>query len=128
MNEIVEDLYTGMVKFTPEFNLEGLKIEVEVDDDIIQRIDKILSRSAELLHGALPALDGSDRQTETYRDLIKNMWNCLSCGAQFGIKQVECPLCKTFRPLETFDNIMHRPEKVSSDEIEALKLRRKIEK
>jgi len=128
MNEIVEDLYTGMVKFTPEFNLEGLKIEVEVDDDIIERIDKILSRSAELLHGTLPALDGSDRQTETYRDLIKNMWNCLSCGAQFGIKQVECPLCKTFRPLETFDNIMHRPEKVSSDEIEALKLRRKIEK
>ena len=128
MNEIVEDLYTGMVKFTPEFNLEGLKIEVEVDDDIIERIDKILSRSAELLHGTLPALDGSDRQTETYRDLIKNMWNCLSCGAKFGIKQVECPLCKTYRPLETFDNIMHRPEKVSSDEIEALKLRRKIEK
>lgn len=81
MNGIVDDLYTGMVKFTPEFNLEGLKIEVDVDDDIIQRIDKILSRSAELLHGTLPALDGSDRHTETYRDLIKNMWNCLSCGA-----------------------------------------------
>jgi len=35
MNDIVEDLYTGMVKFTPELNLEGLKIEVDVDDDII---------------------------------------------------------------------------------------------
>jgi hypothetical protein len=41
---------------------------------------------------------------------------------------VECPLCKTFRPLETFSNILHRPEKVAVDEIEALKLRRKIEK
>jgi len=61
MNDIVDDLYKGLVKFSPEINLEGLKIEVDVDDDIIQRIDKLLSRSAELLHGTLPALDGSDR-------------------------------------------------------------------
>ena len=44
------------------------------------------------------------------------------------MKHVECPLCKIFRPLETYDNILHRPDKVSSDEIEVLKLRRKIEK
>lgn len=76
----------------------------------------------------LPALDGSDRCTDTYRNLIKNVWNCLSCGALFGTKQVECPLCKTFRPMETYDNLLHRPDKVTQDEIEALKLRRKIEK
>ena len=56
------------------------------------------------------------------------MWNCLSCGAQFSSKQVECPLCKVFRPLETYDNVLHRPDKVTTDEVEALKLRRKIEK
>lgn len=33
-----------------------------------------------------------------------------------------------FRPLETYSNIFHRPEKITSDEIDALKLRRKIEK
>lgn len=38
------------------------------------------------MHSALPALDGSDRLADTYKDLIKNMWNCLSCGAQFGIR------------------------------------------
>ena len=80
------------------------------------------------MHGNLPALDGSDRCTETYRDLIKNMWNCVACGAQFGVKQVECPLCKVFRPLETYDNVLHKPAKVTSDEIDALKMRRKIEK
>ena len=128
MNDIIEDLYKGMIKFSPDINLEGLKIDIDVDDDIIQRIDRILTRSAELMHGTFPALDGSDRCTETYRDLVKNMWNCITCGAQFGIKQVECPLCKVFRPLETYDNLLHRPEKVIPDEIDALKQRRKIEK
>ena len=81
MNDIIEDLYKGMMKFSPDINLEGLKIDIDVDDDIIQRIDKILTRSAELMHGNFNALDGSDRTTETYRDLVKNMWNCITCGA-----------------------------------------------
>ena len=88
----------------------------------------MLTRSVELLHVNIPAFDGSDRTVEIYRDLIKNMWNCLSCGAQFGIKQVECSLCKSFRPLETYENLLHRPDKVTPEEIEGLKLRRKIEK
>ena len=37
-------------------------------------------------------------------------------------------MCKVFRPLDTYENILHRPEKVTESEIEALKLRRKIEK
>ena len=81
MNHIIDDLHKGMVKFQPEINLEGLKIDVEIEEDVIQRIDKLLGRSVELMHGNLPALDGSDRCTETYRDLVKNMWNCLDCGA-----------------------------------------------
>ena len=128
MNDIIDDLYTGMMKYSPEINLEGLKIDVDIDDDAVQRIDKILTRSVELLHVNIPAFDGSDRTVEIYRDLIKNVWNCLSCGAQFGIKQVECSLCKTFRPLETYENLLHRPDKVTPEEIEGLKLRRKIEK
>lgn len=101
---------------------------MEIDDEVIPRIDKILSRSAELMHGTLPPLDGSDREAETYRDLVKNVWNCLYCGAQFSIRQVECHLCRAFRPLETFENLLHKPEKATSDEVDALKLRRKIEK
>ena len=128
MSDIIDTLHKGMMKFQPDINLEGLKIDIEIDDDIIQRIDKLLNRSAELGHGFLPALDGSQRDTESYTDLIKNMWNCGECGALFGIKQVECPLCKVFRPLESYNNIYHRPEKASEDEIDALKMRRKIEK
>ena len=81
MNDIVDDLYRGLVKFSPEINLEGLSVEVDIDEDVIPRIDKILSRAAELLHGNLDPLDGSDREAETYKDLIKNTWNCLVCGA-----------------------------------------------
>lgn len=33
-----------------------------------------------------------------------------------------------FRPLEAYPNVLHRPEKVTEEEIDALKLRRKIEK
>ena len=84
--DIIKDLYKGLVKFNPDINLEGLKLDVEIDEDVIHRINKVLSRSTELVHGNLPAFDGSDRATETYRDLVKNMWNCLKCGAQFGIK------------------------------------------
>ena len=35
MNDIIDDLYKGMMKFTPDINLEGLKIDVDIDDDII---------------------------------------------------------------------------------------------
>ena len=69
------------MKSTPDINLEGLKLEIDFDDDIIERIDKVLSRSAELVSSNLPAMDGSDRQTETYRALVKNLWNCVTCGA-----------------------------------------------
>ena len=117
-----------MSRFNPEINLEGLKIDVDMDTDVIHRIDKILTRSAELMHSSLPALDGTDRDTETYRDLVKNMWNCYNCGTQYSIRYVECQSCKIFRPLETYENILHRPDKVTENEIEALKLRRKIEK
>ena len=34
MNDIIEDLYKGMMKFSPDINLEGLKIDIDVDDDI----------------------------------------------------------------------------------------------
>ena len=113
MNDIVEDLYKGLNKFAPDINIEGLKIDVEIEDDAIPRIEKLLSRSVELMHGTLPALDGSERISQTYRDLVKNMWNCMSCGAMFSIKQVECSLCKIFRPLETYENLLHRPDKVN---------------
>ena len=56
------------------------------------------------------------------------MWNCLVCGAQLHLKNVECPMCKVFRPIETYENVIHNPEFVTTDELEALKSRRKIEK
>ena len=33
-----------------------------------------------------------------------------------------------FRPIETYENIIHSPEKVTSEELDSLKNRRKIEK
>ena len=94
MSDIIDDIHNEIMKFSPDINLEGLKIDVDIDEDIITRLEKLLIRSTEMCHGFLPAMDGSDRDTETYRDLIKNMWNCVTCGAQFGVKQVECLLCK----------------------------------
>ena len=35
MNDIIDDLYMGMVKFSPDINLEGLKIDVDIEDDVI---------------------------------------------------------------------------------------------
>ena len=35
MNDIIDDLYKGMVKFSPDINLEGLKIDVDIEDDVI---------------------------------------------------------------------------------------------
>ena len=86
MHHIVNELYRSMSRFNPEINLEGLKIDVDIDTDVIHRIDKLLARSAELMHSSLPSLDGSDRDTETYRDLVKNIWNCYNCGTQYSIR------------------------------------------
>lgn len=72
--------------------------------------------------------DGQNRPLLTYADLIKNNWNCLHCGAQWQLRQVDCINCKVFRPLETYQNILQRPEKVTTAEINALENRRKQEK
>ena len=39
MNDIIDELQDGLVNFSPDINLEGLKIEMELDRNIIQRID-----------------------------------------------------------------------------------------
>jgi hypothetical protein len=44
------------------------------------------------------------------------------------LKQVDCANCKIFRPLETYQNILNRPERVTTAEINALDTRRKQEK
>ena len=35
MNDIIDVLYKGMTKFAPEINLEGIKIDIDIDDEII---------------------------------------------------------------------------------------------
>ena len=35
MNDIIDDHYTGMMKFSPDINLEGLKIDVDIDEDAV---------------------------------------------------------------------------------------------
>ena len=61
MNEMVDEMYRNQLKTNNDFNLDGLKIDVDFDDDIIQRIDKVLSRSAELVPANIQAMDGSSR-------------------------------------------------------------------
>lgn len=39
-----------------------------------------------------------------------------------------CDDCVMFRPLEMYKNILHNPDKVTDEEIEALKQRREKEK
>ena len=35
MNDIIDELQDGLVNFSPDINLEGLKIEMELDRNII---------------------------------------------------------------------------------------------
>ena len=49
MNDIVDELNHGLVHFSPDINLEGLKIEMEMDRNIVQRIDQLLENSTELV-------------------------------------------------------------------------------
>ena len=35
MNEMVDEMYRAQLKFQNDFNLEGLKIDVDFDDDIV---------------------------------------------------------------------------------------------
>lgn len=114
MNDIIDEVYQGLVKFETDVNLEGLRIELEVDKDLIHRIDSLLKRSTELVPENLESLSADKtRQIINYKDLVRNMWFCITCGGQFTQKQIECPLCKQFRPLETYENILHRPERVT---------------
>ena len=49
MNAIIDELQDGLVTFTPDINLGGLKIGLGLDKTIVQRIDQLLEKSAELV-------------------------------------------------------------------------------
>lgn len=115
MNDEIDKLNSDLFDFIPQINLEGIQVDFEVHNttDTIQRIEQILVESASLFQENLYSEDGLKRPIISYADFIKNNWNCMQCGMQFGIKQVDCVNCKVFRPLETFQNILNRPERVT---------------
>ena len=49
MNAIIDELQDGLVTFTPDINLGGLKIGLGLDKSIVQRIDQLLEKSSELV-------------------------------------------------------------------------------
>ena len=55
-------------------------------------------------------------------------WNCITCNKQINVEEIFCDICQIFRPLEMYKNILHNPQKVTNEEIEALNQRRKKEK
>jgi len=130
MNEEIDQLNTELIDFYPDINLEGLQVGFDLADTntTIERIKSSIKSSTALYQDNYYTEDGSQRPITNYSEFTESQWNCLNCSAQFNIRQVDCSMCKIFRPLETYQNIMHRPDRVSPTEIAALDLRRKSEK
>ena len=125
MEDMVDQMYDQLIQVQPDTNLENLRIDVEVDEDVVNKINSNLYQSSEIIIENLAAQDGTTRVVESLKSYVKNVWNCSSCGATFKIGHVICPLCKEFRPINSYDNIIHNPDFVTPEEIKALGVRRK---
>jgi len=139
MNNIVDEAHYSVVDYQPDLNFEGLNLslvlhrERESGNGPIEKIDKILEKSAMIFSenlsktDILNALGGSakphdaDNESEdddtlevtTFDEMVQDSWNCIGCGAVLSDVQIDCPMCKLFRPLETFPNMMHRPYSIT---------------
>ena len=79
----IDSMYTKLVNIEPDINLENLKIDVEVDESKVRKINQYLYESSEILIENLPAFDGSERIVENMSCLVKNTWHCATCGVQY---------------------------------------------
>ena len=57
---IIDQMYSKIVKFEPDINLENLKIDVELDEAKLRKIHKKLYESSEIIIENIPAFVGSD--------------------------------------------------------------------
>ncbi len=48
-------------------------------------------------------------------------WICINCNKKINLDIIMCDDCVIFRPLEMYKNILHNPDKVTDEEIEALR-------
>ena len=71
----------------------------------------------------------SKSSIDYFQKLSDMFWICLTCKQTLLLaSQVECPTCTTFRPLETYQNMLHSPDQSTQTEIAALNTRRSIER
>lgn len=54
-------------------------------------------------------------------------WDCGQCGNQTPDGTLRCRVCRHFRPLDSYPNLLHNPSMVTVQEVRELEERRQIE-
>lgn len=123
LNSIVNKL-SNLFNYDNKLDLLQMKLEIknemkETFFDLIQNSYAIDIDFLKMKNGAMP----------TIKELLDkdNTWQCI-CGCfDNNVNNIICKECKRYRKLESYDNLIFNPMKVTSFEIEALLNRRKSE-
>lgn len=65
-----------------------------------------------------------------FQDVLERdrVWKCIECEMTYSKDTIFCSMCKCFRPIQMYRNLVHRPDQVTDFELAQLDQRRKKEK
>ena len=127
MLNIVDDTYSEVVHYDPQIEFGDISITLTTEEGVYDQINRLLGTSCELEFDKIRV--DEDREMK-FDYLLRNEteWVCFNCQKNNSQEDIQCRHCVSFRPLETFPNILHSPELVTENELEALAVRREMER
>lgn len=103
-----------------------MSITLQLRESVYNKLDNLLNSNSKLMLDDLR----QDGEPIKFLDILERdkQWVCQGCENFINKDVIFCEDCKLFRPLEMFKNILHNPMEVTSFELNAVDLRRKMEK
>jgi hypothetical protein len=105
----ITDLLQQVKEMTLTLDMKTERVEVNVHTAAYRDFERMLANSFDIV----------TRSTDK--------WTCEVCHDHNVSGMIVCRKCKSFRPLESYPNIIHSPENVTEIELEELNKRRKME-
>ena len=104
--------FTGLLEKSrvPPRPVEYYCITVQTNKALLSSLKEMLGSSYEISIGSK-----------------SEFWACTRCGLRNIDGAVVCKKCEGFRPLESYPNLLHSPERATEQEINELNTRRQIE-
>ena len=130
MTNAIESESAKIAQMNPKVPLDGTTLVLKIKENLYEKIALAVQSTTDL------HLDALYLQDERLQDMVDDSkdigdWKCPQCQTVNSSKTIVCKASdcsETFRPLESFPNLINTPMRAMKAEIDALNKRRDIEK